>query len=1603
MAKVAMVQNDIYSTIPWDNRQTLGTKYEENDGFEPDYDVDENEMDRSRIRPAGSNPKDTRSHGAQSRILNATSNANDTTADDLQPDYDLAKPRHGNVAMHRSVSTVIHRDSEATSETMKNNENITSNTRIAASTTHKWDPFRLIHKEEVDDDQTSQEAMRQVFRFLVYILLFLVVLVSSILSKGALFLLAANSKLGLALKCENTTLDQCSIITNHSGVHDYSISVDVRQSLDPEWDNMTSNNNITSNNTEIPLENVTVIDKIYYTGIVPQCNVNAVRWIWGLTLVACIPYLIYFLRCLWRTYFRTKQKPNPVTYVVTLVMESLHSLGLVLLLFYLFRYFDTIKSMALLTGVAFVPSVLSIFFRPKSEKAKPVKMTLDIIASLVQCSVLITWPVISIIKDPGFKNTGNIKEIWPIPVALFLVSIGWWENFIKLKVSSTGKLGNMLSKIKIDIRRCRSKLYAVASLWKIAVTLGGMMGVIHYDMATNGGLEFHQWFIFGNHEATCKGLSINGTGGASVGDIPNMYWLWAAIWLVQFSSSFVCYFAAKTASKLLMQEISVALPLLLSTPLTIILIVLGCEQWKRAPNFLQEFMPAFVFRHCSPLMSFSELFNLARGDGMVMVMIGWWLSQLWITRHIWVPQSQRLAKTEKLFVLPMFCGVMIEQSLTLNRRKHEDSHAVDDKKSLEVIHKESIADVPYSELDDFDMHGHDQFNSVTVKKETIPKIYVCCTMWHENETEMLHVLKSIFRLDLDQNTRKNAQTYLNITDPDFYTLEAHIFFDDAFETHAPGQRNYTVNEYVKVLVSTIEAAASAVHNVKLKFPPPVKLSTPYGGRLEWRLPGGNTLAVHLKDKVKVKERKRWSQVMYMYMFLGLKLWAEIDEIGKKQLVADNTYLLALDGDVDFRPQAVLRLVDLMKRNHTVGVACGRVHPIGSGPFVWCQKFEYAMKHWLQKSTEHVIGSVLISPGCFSLFRGSALMDDNVIKKFTYESSTEPSHFIQWDQGEDKWLSNLLLQQGYRIEYTAASDINSFVPDTFDELFKQKRRVIPSSLANLIDLIDTAKYTVKKNDTISWPFFAYQMLLLIATILSPTTVLIVIVSSLENLMAVSRLFVTENPVNATIMEQGDDVTISPTSVVLKTPVDNAALGVAVLINVPIIIAFFVVCVKASEKIQLKFAKVLAAVYGIVMLLVAISAGMIVFETGLCNAFTMMVVILVTIFITSGLCHPQEIFNLIHGVIYYMALPCMSMLIVIYSMCNLNDTTWGTREKSVIVHENPEEKMSDTPPAYEESYEGYADGSEKSIVEVTWIDDPALGNGNQTLLPEKESFFFEDLIQKYLKPNNDQIHKEKEEIALSDLRYRIVFGFGLLNAMYFTLILGLQLIKERNVYFDVPCILPVALRGTQNNPNLRLEPIGIGFLLFFGLVLIIQFFGMIAHRFETAMHILSSTTIQCCASLMSSTKRKENHQADKIKQALQTAKELSTLQPDEDTISVVSIDPSLASLTLIGEGDDNANRNRLKGAQKIKASERKQKHLMGTLDAAFAKRFLKIQQQIETGADVLPDYPDGFNPMTNQQLVRRRMTKQFIENNKDNLFETRKLEYAERRASLYPRDN
>ena len=66
--------------------------------------------------------------------------------------------------------------------------------------------------------------------------------------------------------------------------------------------------------------------------------------------------------------------------------------------------------------------------RDKSETNLFWKILMDVIALMCQISGFFVWPLLEMQK----KNT-NMPQIWTIPLAVFLTSCGWWENYVDKK------------------------------------------------------------------------------------------------------------------------------------------------------------------------------------------------------------------------------------------------------------------------------------------------------------------------------------------------------------------------------------------------------------------------------------------------------------------------------------------------------------------------------------------------------------------------------------------------------------------------------------------------------------------------------------------------------------------------------------------------------------------------------------------------------------------------------------------------------------------------------------------------------------------------------------------------------------------------------------------------------------------------------------------------------------------------------------------------------------------------------------------------------------------------------------------------------------------
>ncbi|KAK7086233.1 chitin synthase I [Halocaridina rubra] len=236
----------------------------------------------------------------------------------------------------------------------------------------------------------------------------------------------------------------------------------------------------------------------------------------------------------------------------------------------------------------------------------------------------------------------------------------------------------------------------------------------------------------------------------------------------------------------------------------------------------------------------------------------------------------------------------------------------------------------------------------------------------------------------------------------------------------------------------------------------------------------------------------------------------------------------------------------------------------------------------------------------------------------------------------------------------------------------------------------------------------------------------------------------------------------------------------------------------------------------------------------------------------------------------------------------------------------------------------------LINPYWMEDKALKRGEVDYMPGAEVQFFKDLIEKYLYPlDKNAVEQKKVEVELKELRNKSFFGFFMLNALFVLIVFLLQLNKDE-LHIDWPLgikenitIVPETQEVLISQEYLQLEPIGLVFVFFFALILIIQFVAMLFHRFGTISHILASTELTCC------TKKAEDVTEDAFIQR-----------------NAVDIVKQLQKLKGIDEDYESESANEGLGARKTihnLARHAQKKQAIGTLDVAFKKRFFSISAE------------------------------------------------------------
>ena len=137
--------------------------------------------------------------------------------------------------------------------------------------------------------------------------------------------------------------------------------------------------------------------------------------------------------------------------------------------------------------------------------------------------------------------------------------------------------------------------------------------------------------------------------------------------------------------------------------------------------------------------------------------------------------------------------------------------------------------------------------------------------------------------------------------------------------------------------------------------------------------------------------------------------------------------------------------------------------------------------------------------------------------------------------------------------------------------------------------------------------------------------------------------------------------------------------------------------------------------------------------------------------------------------------------------------------------------------------------KEETDIKRLNDNLFESFKLTKLDDDELKFWKDFIQKYLTPPGEsEIAKQKDqmETELKELRNRMVFHCGMINAIIVFMIFLLQ-INQQVIYIEIG--------------KIKMGPISLCILVFFGTIFLIQLYAMLRHRIGTIAQLLASTNL------------------------------------------------------------------------------------------------------------------------------------------------------------------
>ena len=261
----------------------------------------------------------------------------------------------------------------------------------------------------------------------------------------------------------------------------------------------------------------------------------------------------------------------------------------------------------------------------RSRLKQNLAIVLLVLSLLVQVGAVVTFlsldQVLPTPHTSAVSMSDRIEHLkhkwWVLPVVVLFVTVGWWENFAYGKIK-IGRRHIKLNTWRKSIMRVREASFVYSGFIQLLVCVG-MAHVLVDKLQIGDGITSYVSSIAAIFESRSLNQHLKTYG----------------LMYIQIISTFMCVFWSGLACRLYMQRLAFALPIIL------VPVVSGTLVTLCYPSDFLHYVD--IPNICVTQFSVQDTYMwLTAGAGFML-----WISYIIISKHIWYPQCERMAKMSR--------------------------------------------------------------------------------------------------------------------------------------------------------------------------------------------------------------------------------------------------------------------------------------------------------------------------------------------------------------------------------------------------------------------------------------------------------------------------------------------------------------------------------------------------------------------------------------------------------------------------------------------------------------------------------------------------------------------------------------------------------------------------------------------------------------------------------------------------------------------------------------------------------------------------------------------------------------------------------------------